>query len=110
MPDFSLVPVEYPPEFAGASLVPVDHDPFGADGVMEQAPTQLPQTEAFAAIQPASPQPLVTPTPVQSRVDCHSRCADLALPTKDYGIQFQRCVNACMSNGNSGFPRWDRHF
>ena len=29
MPDYSLVPVDYQPDFSEVSLVPVDHDPFG---------------------------------------------------------------------------------
>jgi hypothetical protein len=41
---------------------------------------------------------------------CIARCSDLALPTGDFGIQLQRCVLACLSGGNSGFPEWDRHF
>jgi hypothetical protein len=27
MPGYSLVPVDYQPDFEGVSLVPVDHDP-----------------------------------------------------------------------------------
>ncbi|WP_298255853.1 hypothetical protein [Bradyrhizobium sp.] len=113
MSDFSLVPVDHQPDFEDVSLVPVDHDPFGADGVTRQA--QLGQAKPAQAQQmPAEPQPVVTPTPVQSRDeskdDCIRRCSDLALPTPDYGIQFQRCMLACMSGGNSGFPRWDRYF
>jgi len=37
MPDFSLVPVDHQPDFGGVSLVPVDYDPFSADGVTQQA-------------------------------------------------------------------------
>jgi hypothetical protein len=113
MDDFSLVPVEHLPDFEEVSLVPVDHDPFGADGATQQAQAQaqLAQTQqAPSPIQPAHPQPLVTPTPVQNRNDCFRICSDMALPTKDYGIQFHRCVLACMSNGSSGFPSWDRYF
>src|SRR5580693_5076637 len=47
MPDYSLVPVDYQPDFDGSSPVPVDYDPFGADGPIQQARTQLasqPQT------------------------------------------------------------------
>ena len=40
MSNYSLVPVDYPPDFEGVSLVPVDHDPFAADGPIEQAGTQ----------------------------------------------------------------------
>ena len=41
---------------------------------------------------------------------CIQRCFPLALPTGDYGVKFDRCMLACMSDGNSGFPIWDRHF
>jgi hypothetical protein len=41
---------------------------------------------------------------------CIQRCIPLALPTYDDGVSFQRCVLACMTDGNSGFPIWDRHF
>ena len=41
MPDFSLVSVDHQPDFGDISFVPVDHDPFGADGMIEQARTQL---------------------------------------------------------------------
>jgi len=30
--DYSLVPVDYQPDFSGYSLVPVDYDPFAGDG------------------------------------------------------------------------------
>ena len=43
MPDFSLVPVDYQPDFDDYSLVPVGHDPFAADGVAQQAQFQLAQ-------------------------------------------------------------------
>jgi hypothetical protein len=48
-----------------------------------------------------------------SRADrsiCRARCSALALPTGDFGIQFQRCILACESGGKSGFPEWDRLF
>jgi hypothetical protein len=41
MPDYSLVPVAHQPDFSDVSLVPVDYDPFGADGAVQQPPTQL---------------------------------------------------------------------
>jgi hypothetical protein len=48
-----------------------------------------------------------------SRTDksiCRARCSALALPTSDFGIQFQRCILACESGGKSGFPEGDRLF
>ena len=50
MPDYSLVPVDYQPDFDGYSLVPVDYDPLAADGLAQQAEFQQPPT-------PAQPQP-----------------------------------------------------
>jgi hypothetical protein len=44
------------------------------------------------------------------RNDCFRICSDLAIPTGDFGIAFQRCVLDCTSNGNSGFPEWDSKF
>jgi hypothetical protein len=53
MPDYSLVPVDYQPNFDGYSLVPVGYDPFAADGLTQQAQFQQPPTPT----QPAQPQP-----------------------------------------------------
>lgn len=54
MPDYSLVPVDYQPEFEGVSLVPVDYDPFSTDGVTQQAQTQQAQTQQGQPQQPAT--------------------------------------------------------
>jgi hypothetical protein len=76
------------------------------------------------AVQVASDAQLTPSTPVRpdgSNMDvsllsstdrsiCRARCSDLAVPTGDFGIQFQRCILACESGGNSGFPEWDKHF
>jgi len=40
MADYSLVPVEHQPDFENVFLVPVDHDPFSADGVLQPASAQ----------------------------------------------------------------------
>jgi hypothetical protein len=50
MPNYSLVPVDYQPEFDDHSFVPVDHDPFAADGVAQQPRIQMAQA------QPQGPQ------------------------------------------------------
>lgn len=42
MADYSLVPVDYQPDFPGISLVPVDYDPFDAGGLGSQFRTNLP--------------------------------------------------------------------
>ncbi len=39
---------------------------------------------------------------------CIDRCATLALPTRDYGVSFQRCVLTC--TGQTRFPEWLEHF
>jgi hypothetical protein len=33
--------MDHQPDFSDVSLAPVDYDPFGADGAIQQAPTQL---------------------------------------------------------------------
>jgi hypothetical protein len=57
MPGYSLVPVDYQPDFDGYSLVPVDYDPFAEDGVTQQAQIQ----QAPTPTQPAQPQPQTQP-------------------------------------------------
>ena len=49
MPDYSLVPVDYQPDFDDHSLVPVDYDPFAAGGLAQRA--QIQQTQ----VQPQGP-------------------------------------------------------
>jgi hypothetical protein len=56
MPDFSLVPVDYQPDFSDVSLVPVDYDPF-ADGIAQQAQAQPAQIQT----EQAQPQPQSPP-------------------------------------------------
>jgi hypothetical protein len=51
------VPVDYQPDFDDYSLVPVDYDPFAADGLAQQAQFQQPPTPT----QPAQPQPQPPP-------------------------------------------------
>jgi hypothetical protein len=58
MPDYSLVPVDYQPDFDGYTLVPVDHDPFAEDGPAQQA--QIQQGQAQARPQGSPQQPPAT--------------------------------------------------
>ena len=58
MPDYSLVPVDYQPDFDGYSLVPVDHDRFPEDGATQQA--QIQQARAQAPPQGSPLQPPAT--------------------------------------------------
>jgi hypothetical protein len=62
MADYSLVPVDYKPDFDDYSLVPVNYNPFSnSERIIQQAPTQLAQTQIqpthvqFAQSQPQSP-------------------------------------------------------
>jgi hypothetical protein len=45
MPGYTLVPVDYQPDFDGYSLVPVDYDPFAEDGVAQQPQIQQAQAQ-----------------------------------------------------------------
>jgi hypothetical protein len=68
MPGYSLVPVDYQPDFDGYSLVPVDYDPFAADDIIHRARTQLesqPQPNAGFDQPPSAPQtpPSAPPLP-----------------------------------------------
>ncbi len=59
MPGDSLVPVDHQPDFDDYSLVPVDYDPFAADGPIQQARTQLasqPQPNGGFDQPPSAPQ------------------------------------------------------
>jgi hypothetical protein len=57
MPGYTLVPVDYEPDFSDYSLVPVDYDPFPEDGLVQQAQVQQPPTPT----QPTQPQPQTQP-------------------------------------------------
>ena len=39
---------------------------------------------------------------------CIERCSDLALPTRDYGVSFRRCLATC--TGQTIFPEWEQFF
>jgi hypothetical protein len=55
MPDYSLVPVDYQPQFDDHSLVPIGYDPFAADGVAQQPQIQLAQAQPQDLQQPPAP-------------------------------------------------------
>ena len=74
MPDFSLVQVDHDPDFAGVSLVPVEHDPFNIDGGVGPARTQLAQNQ--------SPQSPAT-APAKSAAEGFSGQSTEALPHHD---------------------------
>ncbi len=59
MPGYTLVPVDYQPDFESYSLVPVDYDPFAEDGPIRQAPTlpaSQPRPDAGFDRPPSAPQ------------------------------------------------------
>jgi hypothetical protein len=45
MPGYTLVPVDYQPDFDDYSLIPVDYDPFAADDVIQQWRIQQAQAQ-----------------------------------------------------------------
>jgi hypothetical protein len=67
MADYSLVPVDYQPDFENVSLVPVDYNPFAdSGGMVQQAPAQAqiqPTQVQLAQNQPQGPpqQPATGP-------------------------------------------------
>jgi hypothetical protein len=68
MPGYTLVPVDYQPDFEDYSLIPVDYDPFAADDIIQRARTQQasqPQTDAGFNQPPSAPQtpPSAPPLP-----------------------------------------------
>jgi hypothetical protein len=56
MPGYTLVPVDYQPDFSDYTLVPVDYDPFAEDGVAQQSQIQ----QAQAQLQGPPQQPPAT--------------------------------------------------
>ena len=59
MPGYTLVPVDYQPDFSDYTLIPVDYDPFAGDGPIQQARTQpasQPQPNAGFDQPPSAPQ------------------------------------------------------
>ena len=67
MPDYTLVPVDYQPDFSDYSLVPVDYDPFAPKVVVEQAQPQpggTPQQSASGVAQPDVVPPINNLSPV----------------------------------------------
>ncbi len=60
MSDYSLVPVDYQPDFEDVSLVPVEHDPFSEDGEAQQAQAQAQTPPAQPLDQPQQPQSSAT--------------------------------------------------
>ena len=52
MPDYSLVPVDYQPDFENFSLVPVDYDPFDGEDAVQPAQAQAAQPQPESAPQP----------------------------------------------------------
>jgi hypothetical protein len=51
MPDYTLVPVDYQPDFGDYTLVPVDYDPFAGDRVAQQSQVQYAQAQPQGPLQ-----------------------------------------------------------
>jgi hypothetical protein len=67
MTNYSLVPVDYQPDFPSYSLVPVDYDPFSGEGTTQQAQDQQVQAQTQSAqAQQTQTQPQSQPQPVPS--------------------------------------------
>src|SRR3954467_15064733 len=67
MPDYSLVPVDYQPDFDDYSLVPVDYQPDFADDIIQRARTHQesqPPTDAGFYQPPSAPQTPPSAPPV----------------------------------------------
>jgi len=62
MTDYSLVAVDHQPDYSGVSFIPVDHEPFSADGVTQPVQAQPAQSQP-AQNQPSRPpqQPATGP-------------------------------------------------
>jgi hypothetical protein len=80
MPGYSLVPVDYQPDFEDYSLVPVDYDPFPEDGLVQQAQIQLAQAQpqqqpSAGAGQPVAGAPpagdVLSPLTENGRIDSY---------------------------------------
>ncbi len=69
--------------------------PATPSAVPEGAQSKMPESRLFYA-------------DARNRAYCIERCADLALPTRNYGVAFQRCVATC--TGQNLFPEWVPHF
>jgi hypothetical protein len=64
MSDYSLVPVDYQPDFGNVSLVPVDHDPFIEEGEAHEAQTPLGQAQQAQTATPEQVDQSQQPAPV----------------------------------------------
>jgi hypothetical protein len=65
MPGYSLVPVDYQPDFDDYSLVPVDYDPFPEDGLVQQRRVQQAQASRKARRRNSQQREPVNPMPVR---------------------------------------------
>ncbi len=99
----------------------VSEDPIGVAGgvnlygYVDQQPTGEKDPSGLAPSGNYTPRP---PSSANKCLDngsgdpaqCRAICSSLALPTRDFGTSFFRCLAACTSGGNSGFPKWDKIF
>ena len=87
MPDYSLVPVDYQPDFDDPTLVPVDFDPFIADDIVQRAWTQQesqPQTDAGFYQPPSAPQTPGSAPPLSPIVPNEGQAPSVPQPPGQY--------------------------
>jgi ADP-ribosyltransferase of polymorphic toxin system len=93
MPGYSLVPVDYQPDFGDYSLVPVDYDPFAADDIIQRTRTQLasqPQPDAGFDQPPSAPQTPGTAPPLSPIVPNDGQAPSVPQPPgQDLHSQYQ---------------------
>jgi hypothetical protein len=93
MPGYTLVPVDYQPDFGDYSLVPVDYDPFAADDIIQRARTQQesqPQTDAGFDQPPSAPQTPGSAPPLPPMVPNDGQAPSVPQPPgQDLHSQYQ---------------------
>jgi hypothetical protein len=74
-----------------------------------QAPTvNATSPVAFSTNDAGDPALTVNESGNSKKEECHELCSHLALPSRDFGVRFWRCVNQCM--GTNSYPEWEGHF
>lgn len=120
MADYSLVPVDYQPNFDGYSLVPVEHDPFAGDGVTQQAqaqPGQAAQVQAQPSpqaqqAQGQQAQPNTAPEPSDHGLSERQKLSPIekALnPITSYPQTYDRMRNDALDLGAAGLNQIWHH-
>jgi hypothetical protein len=53
-------------------------------------------------------RPVANESGNSKKEQCLELCSHLALPSRDFGVRFQRCMHQCM--GTNSYPEWEKHF